>query len=187
MINVVYDACILYSAPLRDFMIHLAEEKMFCACWSNMIHEEWIRSVLRNRTDLKREHLERTRRAMDNYAENCLITGFEYLIDTLQLPDKNDRHVLAAAIHVNAKYIVTFNLVDFPKSIVTQYGIKVITPDDFICYWIRLMPEKVLMAAAKHRANLKNPPKSVEQYLATLANQHLTKTTQFLQNYLTEL
>lgn len=59
--TVVYDACILYPAPLRDLLMRLALTGLFRARWSNAIHEEWIRNLLTMRTDLNREQLEKTR------------------------------------------------------------------------------------------------------------------------------
>jgi len=35
---------------------------------------------------------------MDKATRDSLVTGYEALIDTLSLPDPDDRHVLAAAI-----------------------------------------------------------------------------------------
>ncbi len=58
---VVYDSCVLYPAPLRDFIMHLAITDLFKAKWTEHIHEEWMRNVLKNRADLKREQLERTK------------------------------------------------------------------------------------------------------------------------------
>lgn len=103
MIDVVYDACV----SLRDLLMNMAAEDVVRAHWTDEIQEEWIRNLLRNRPDLKRESLERTRRAMDETIECGLVCGYEALIETLQLPDPDDRHVLAAAIHVRAKWIIT--------------------------------------------------------------------------------
>src|SRR5438105_5007018 len=66
------------------------------------VHEEWMTALLRNRTDLSREKLERTRMLMDQHAEDALVTGYEDLIEGLHLPDPDDRHVLAAAIRGRA-------------------------------------------------------------------------------------
>jgi len=48
----IYDACVLYPAPLRDFLLRLAMTELFRARWTDRIHEEWMRSVLNNRKDL---------------------------------------------------------------------------------------------------------------------------------------
>lgn len=45
--TVVYDACVLYPAPLRDLLMHLAMADLYSAKWSDDIHNEWITSVLK--------------------------------------------------------------------------------------------------------------------------------------------
>lgn len=87
--------------------MHLALTDLYHARWTNTIHEEWIRSVLRNRSDLTRAQLERTRDLMNAHARDAMIQGFEDLIPSLTLPDPDDRHVLAAAIRGRADVIVT--------------------------------------------------------------------------------
>ncbi|WP_345685903.1 hypothetical protein [Novipirellula caenicola] len=59
--TVVYDACVLFPAPLRDLLMQLALTGLFRARWSSMIHDEWTRSVLKVRPDLTVEQLSRTR------------------------------------------------------------------------------------------------------------------------------
>ena len=63
--TVVYDACVLYPAALRDFLMHLAITNLFRARWTDMIHDEWIRNVLKDRPDLEARQLDRTRQLMD--------------------------------------------------------------------------------------------------------------------------
>jgi predicted nucleic acid-binding protein len=128
----VFDACVLYPAPLRDLLLRLALTDLFRARWTERIHEEWMRSVLEKRTDLSAEQLQRTRELMDRAVPDCLVTGYEGLIQQLDLPDPNDRHVLAAAIRCQAGVIVTYNLKDFPPSVLEAYGIDVQHPDDFV-------------------------------------------------------
>lgn len=89
-----------------------------------MIHDEWIRNVLKDRPDLEARQLDRTRQLMDANVLDCLVTGYESLIRSLSLPDEDDRHVLAAAIRCGADSIVTFNLKDFPQSALEPYGIE---------------------------------------------------------------
>src|SRR5690349_185458 len=104
---VLYDACVLYPAPLRDLLMRLALTDLFRAKWTNEIHEEWIRNVLANRSDITMEMLERTRNLMNSNVRDCLVDGYQELTQGLMLPDPNDRHVLAAAIHANCAVIVT--------------------------------------------------------------------------------
>src|SRR3954468_4203517 len=132
------DACVLYPAPVRDFLMRLALTGLFQARWTDAIHDEWTRNVLADRPDVTRESLERCRRLMDEHVPDCLVTGYEFLIPTLSLPDPDDRHVLAAAVHGGAGAIVTFNLKDFPASVLGGYHIEPVHPDEFI---VRLWDE----------------------------------------------
>lgn len=97
--TVVYDACVLYPAPLRSLLMHLALTDLFRAKWSRQIHDEWMRNLLSKRSDLTWEKLERVRELMDLHTRDAVVEGFEPLIDGLSLPDPGDRHVLACAIH----------------------------------------------------------------------------------------
>jgi predicted nucleic acid-binding protein len=156
--------------------MHLALTDLFRAKWTNQIHEEWIRNVLKQRPDLTRAQLERTRKYMDAHSLDCLIEGHETLISKLSLPDPNDRHVLAAAIHASASTIVTYNLKDFPKRSLSQYGIEVEHPDNFVSGLFEAEPERVCHAIQRLRRGLKNPPVSVDKYLITLEQQKLLRT-----------
>ena len=187
MISAVFDACVLYSASLRDFLLRLALADLFSPYWSEEIHKEWIQSLLRNRPDLKRENLERTRRAMDSHFPNSLVYGHESIVPTLQLPDPKDRHVLAVAIFTKAEYIVTLNLKDFPQSALAPYQVKAISPDNFVLRIIEYNAKTFVTTVARHRAILARPPKSVDEYLATLEKQRLPKTVAFLREYKDDL
>lgn len=94
-----------------------------------------------------------------------------------------NRHVLAAAIRCGADAIITCNLKDFPKEELSKYGIEAIHPDDFIINNIDLNIAKVLGAAARHRASLKNPPVDVDTFLDALLRQGLPQTVEILRDY----
>jgi PIN domain len=128
----LYDACVLYSAPLRDLLMQLALTGLFQARWTDQIHDEWIRNVLANRPDLAPASLARCRWLMDAHVPDCLVAGYEDLIPTLTLPDPDDRHVLAAAIHGGAGLIVTFDLGDFPAAVLGPWHVEAVHPDEFL-------------------------------------------------------
>ena len=167
--------------------MHLALTDMYRARWTDMIHDEWIRTVLSQRQDLQAEDLERTRSLMNAHVRDSLITGFEHLIPSVQLPDANDRHVFAAAIHAGASLIMTFNLKDFPSERLKPYDMTAQHPDDFISDLLDLHAAKVCEAASKHRRSLKHPPKSVDEHLDTLPKQGLTRTVDKLRDWQTAI
>lgn len=179
----LFDSCVLYQAPLRDFLMHLAITDLFRAKWTNEIHDEWIRNILKNRPDLTEERLHRTRDLMNSNIRDCLVSGYQDLIPSLNLPDANDRHVLAAAICARADVIVTYNLSDFPATILDQYGIEAQHPDEFIIHLIDLAPSVICEAVKRQRMSLRNPPQSVEELLAAYERQGLAQTVAELRVY----
>lgn len=170
----------LYPAPVRDLLLEMAAASLFRAKWSNEIHDEWMRNLLANRSELSPEKLERTRELMDAAVLDCLVEGHMDLISSLELPDPDDRHVLAAAIHCGADAIITFNLKDFPPNIAAKYQIEVLHPDDFVRFQFDFDNARVIVAAERVRRRLKNPEISAEEYLDILARQGLTKTAAVL-------
>jgi predicted nucleic acid-binding protein len=177
------DASILYPAPLRDLLLELAVADIFRAKWSDAVHEEWIGALLRTRTDLSRAQLERTRDLMNAHSRDALITGYEQLIGILDLPDPNDRHILAAAIKGRADLIVTANLKDFPAEALEPWGIEARHPDEFLVNQFHLSQPDFLQAVRTVRQRLKNPPKSVEEYLDTLRAQGLLATVKAIEPF----
>ena len=163
--------------------MHLALTGLFRAKWSATIHEEWIRNVLKARPDLRREQLERTRTLMDAHVQDCLVEGYESLTESLELPDLNDRHVFAAAIIGKADLIITFNLKDFPSTALEPYHITAQHPDRFIVGLMDTAFDEVIAAVKRHRASLKNPPKSVTDYLSIMERQGLPKSVAWLREY----
>lgn len=181
------DACALYPAALRDLLLHLAIEDLYRPKWTEEIHEEWIHNLLAARPDLRREQLERTRLLMNSHAEDSVVTGYEDLIETLDLPDPSDRHVLAAAIHAGADVIVTFNLKDFPPSALGVHDLEAVNPDDFVCQIFDGAPTEVCAAACRQRSMLVSPPKTVDEFLSTLARQGLPKAVERLRRFVDRL
>jgi predicted nucleic acid-binding protein len=182
-VTAVYDANILYSAPLRDLLIRVAQTGLVRARWTDSIHDEWIRNVLKDNPDLSVERLARTRTLMNEAIRDCLVTGYEDLIDPLTLPDPDDRHVLAAAIRAGAEVIVTYNLKDFSLETLAKFDIEALHPDDFLVGLLELAPGMVCAAVKRQRESLRNPPKTAEELLTTLESQGLTQAVARLRQF----
>ena len=181
------DANVLYPPALRDLLMWLAVVLAYEPRWTEEIHAEWMRNVLKNRPDVTPAQLARTRRLMDQVNPKCLVSGYEALVPTLTLPDEDDRHVLAAALHAGADVIVTFNLRHFPKKTLAPLGVRPLAPDAFLETLFAQNQARFLRGLRQHRASLHIPPKTVEEYLSALSAQGLTKIAARLEAHLDQL
>lgn len=179
----VYDACVLYPAPLRDLLIRLAGKGLYRAKWTAQIDEEWKRNLLENRQDLTREQLDRVSRLMAAAVPDSIVTGHETLCAGLVLPDPDDAHVLAAAIRSNAEVIVTFNLKDFPPSALAPFDVEAQHPDEFIMDLWDLDQAAVLAAATEMRRALTRSPYTPEEFIECIFKQGLPQTANALRSY----
>ena len=170
------DASVLYPVSLRHLLMRLTLTRLFQARWSAQVHEEWIRAVLRDNPGVPMARLHDLRDALDERAQDAVVTGYEHLIDSLTLPDPEDRHILAAAIVSQADVIVTRNLRDFPDAVLAPHGIEAQHPDEFIRRLLDLTPEGVIDAVRKQQASLVNPPVAMSELLALFERLGLAET-----------
>jgi hypothetical protein len=117
---------------------------------------------------------------MNDAVPDCLVINYEHFIAALELPDPDDRHVLAAAIAGHADAIVTFNLKDFPASALARYQIEAIHPDDFVLNQLELRPFEALAAVKAMRARLTRPPQTAAELIVTLERNGLPATATYL-------
>lgn len=185
--TVVYDANVLYPAQLRDFLMWVGVNKLVEAHWTESIQHEWMRNLLANRDDLTEQDLAYTRQQMERALPQACISGHSDWIEDLTLPDPDDRHVLAAAIHANADAIATINLDDFPEKRLSVYGITPIHPDELVCTLFDRCPDEVIATAADHRATLTDPEKSPDEYILDLQNGELEETATLLGEHTDQL
>ncbi|WP_276678497.1 PIN domain-containing protein [Thalassolituus oleivorans] len=181
--TVIYDANVLYPAPLRSLLVYLATTGLFRARWTEEIHHEWIRNLLIKRPDLSVAQLNSVKEQMNLAVPDSLVTGYQRITAGLTLPDPDDRHVLAAALKANAELIITANLKDFPDAALKEFNISAQHPDEFILDLLDLNQEAVLNCLKAARTHYRNPQLSVSDYLDCLQRQGLVKTTEYLSPY----
>ena len=172
---VLCDANVLYSILMTDLILSLGEAGLFRPRWTIEIHEEWIRNVLEDQPERTREEMERRRAFMDQAIDHDLIEGYERHIANLNLPDPDDRHVLAAAIEGAAEIVLTYNLRDFPAAALSNFGISALHPYVFLCRQITAEPALVMEVIEKMRVKRKRPEISQEQLLDKLARLNIPK------------
>lgn len=167
--KVILDANVLYPAPIRDLLLNIADLNLIAPKWTELIQDEWVRNLIKNRPDLSAKNLNRTIKIMNQVFPDAEIYDFEDLIDNLELPDENDRHVLAAGIKSNADAIITFNKKDFPKKYIKDFEIDILTPNELLILLNKFSPELVNQAFTNQLNSLKNPPVTKKQLIGTLA------------------
>ncbi|HTP51676.1 MAG TPA: PIN domain-containing protein [Anaeromyxobacteraceae bacterium] len=186
MFVVVYDACVLYPASLRDLLVRLAMTGLFQAKWTDQILDECFDNIVANRPDLKIESLARTRQLMNRAVPDAIVTGYDSLIAGLDLPDEEDRHVLAAAIRCGAQVIVTSNMKHFPEPILAAYDIEAQDPDTFVLHVLSLSADVVASTVIAQAATMRNPPHSPLQLVELLRKRGLITAADRLRELLSQ-
>ncbi|MGW6121559.1 PIN domain-containing protein [Nocardia sp. NPDC055165] len=178
--TVLFDANVLYGNTLRDMMIRLARAGLVQAKWTETILDEMTSNLAVKRPDIEPAKLRRLRELMIAAVPDCLVSGFEPLIEGLKLPDLDDRHVLAAAIKIGAQVIVTANLRDFPADILADWNMEAKSPDEFVLDQIAL-DDRIVWACVQQIADSRrNPPESVEDVLDALESAGLVASVSAL-------
>ena len=183
----ILDANVLYPAPVRDLLLHLASFDLYKPKWTQTIQDEWKRNLLKKRPDLKTGQLDKTILEMNKAFPDASVEQYEILIPTFDLPDIDDCHVLAAAVRCHAEVIVTSNLKHFPEKYLSEFEIEAQHPDHFITNLIDLNPEKSLEAFRQQVSFLKNPPMTASQVLDSLEKARLSITCTRLRIKMKEL
>ena len=161
------DANVLFPFRKRDILLRFNHAGLFRARWTNRILDEWTLSLLQLKPHLE-PSIRSQRSAMGEHFAEALVTGYEPLIGTLERPDADDRHVLAAAIRCGAQYIVTDNLADFPGETFARYDIEAINADGFLSATFDLYPSEALDVLRTLREAYSNPPFTPSQFVRDL-------------------
>ncbi|GGH56246.1 PIN domain-containing protein [Frigidibacter albus] len=147
----VLDACVLYPTVLREVMLGLAGRGLYTPLWSPRLLEEWARAAARlgpgQEVVARGEAVAAALRFPGASVE--FAPGADLALD---LPDADDRHVLAAAIAADADAIITLNLRDFPSWALAPKGLRAVHPDEFLLDLWRAHPAAVAAVVEAVRA-----------------------------------
>lgn len=177
------DTNILYPAGMRDIFLHISQRRLIDPKWSNDIGRELKNTFLKNRPDIALAWMEVTWKDMNRYFPNALVTDYEHLIPELQLPDPQDRHILAAAIVGACTVIVTANTRHFPVEVAQAHGLTVEHPDQFLRRLLDARPCDFCEAVRSAKAKLTKPPFTLDEYLAKREQEGLRETVAQLRQY----
>lgn len=171
---VILDANVLFPFRVRDVLLTFAHDGLFRARLTEEIMAEWTQNLLELKPSLENSIKAQVAMIRKTFDE-CFVTGHMPLIEGLEMPDKDDRHVLAAAIRCSAQVIVTENKRDFPSDILEEYDIEVLGADDMLVNTYELFPVEAARALGKVRGRYKNPRMNVSEFLLDLTRAGLPK------------
>jgi len=167
----VLDACVLYPVVLRDLLLTLAALDAFEPRWSDAIIDEMTRNVLVDRPDLEPSKFEKgVIGAMRRAFPAASVEGYEHLIHDMDNHPK-DRHVAAAAVHIGASAVVTYNVRDFDSELLRQRDIAIITPPQLVGQLVADEPSVVALALRAMAARKKRPPMTPTDVVAAVVRQ----------------
>jgi predicted nucleic acid-binding protein len=151
---------------LGDTLLRLAEDPaMYRPLWSDEILRE-VGNALENKLGLTPEQRAYRISQMSEAFPEALVPVPSCLAEPLAgIPDKNDRHVLAAAISGHANVIVTSNTKHFPTDYLAQFDILCHSADEFLIHQVHLNPYLVL---EKLNAQAINIRRQIADVLSTL-------------------
>ncbi len=176
--TVVLDTNVVYPVIIRDILFWFAYYDLYTPKWSDHIFDEWKRVMIEK--DISEEEAEKRIAKANAAFPDALVQNYKGLIDHLALPDKDDRHVLAAAIKTNANLIVTNNIKDFPEAYLQSFSLYAKTADDFLTDIIDLNQEQAVSAFKEMVLNKKNPKQDEFEVLNLLRNAGLKDTANYL-------
>ena len=168
------DANVLFPFRKRDILLRFHHAGLFQARWTERILDEWTLNLLEQKPHLERS-VRSQRHAMREHFAEAMVTGYEPLIGTLELPDADDRHVLAAAIRCGAQYIVTDNLDDFPAEVLGSFDIDAVDADGFLSRTFDLYPSEALAVLRSLQETYSNPPFTPSEFVRDLTAKGLPR------------
>ncbi len=174
----VLDTNVVYPVIIRDILFWFAYYDLYTPKWSEHIFDEWKRVMMEK--GVSEEEANKRISKTNSAFPDALVQNYKGLIDHLKLPDKDDRHVLAAAIKTNANLIVTNNIKDFPQEYLQSFGLCAKTADDFLTDIIDLNQEHAVAAFKEMVLNKKNPSQDELEVLDLLRNAGLKDTANYL-------
>lgn len=171
---VLLDANVLFPFRKRDVLLRFYHAGLFRGRWTEKIIEEWTSNLLKRRPHFE-DSIRSQQEAMRKNFPEALVDGYESLVESLQLPDADDRHVLAAAITCGAQHIVTDNLDDFPPEALEPFDLEAVEADEFLFRTFELYQSEALLVLKALRAQYENPPYTAAEFVMDLTAKGLPK------------
>lgn len=171
----VLDANVFYSMWVTDPLLSFADADLYEPVWSDRIMDEVRRHLPTIWSRATREGVDRYLSTLSRVFPNASVAGWKPLENAVELPDPDDRHVVAAAVKAHADVIVTSNLKDFPAKRLERFGLRAMSPDDFLTLLFDDDPDEAMKSMQSLVDSKRHPPCTMEEEIEHLRMLGLTK------------
>lgn len=170
----VLDTNVLVDALVRDIFLTVAHRGGYQFVWSAVIEKELRDTLLTGRFTISAGRVSRLLGLMHGVREMMYVNPVPEIV--LQLPDPDDRHIVAAALEANASTIVTFNVRHFPTSVLGPIGLRGITPEVFLDELFFAQQSHVINAIREIATRYGRPPVTPVDLMVRLASRREFRT-----------
>ncbi len=178
---VLADANILFSRTLRDYFLYAAAAGAIEIHWSQQILDE-MSCNLRKQFGFRQADTDRLEELMNAYIEYALIEVEAEDLATVQNVemDAKDRHVLAAALSVDADILLTQNTKHFPRTWMTEHGIELLNAGELLSRLAEHFPDKIQAAHQQAVRTSRKPEGEILSALESIVGESVTDTVRAL-------
>jgi predicted nucleic acid-binding protein len=142
--RVFVDTNALFPFSVMDVMLALTEDGAHEVLWTQALLAEWERVIVRAQRRSAASAAAITAAIREYFADSQVPeAAYAHLIEQMPGRDPDDRVHMAAAVAGRATAIVTWNLADFPAEDMAPRGVRVCTPDDYLCDLLDAWPREV--------------------------------------------
>lgn len=175
------DANVFVATWTLDVLLTLADQGALEPVWSEEVLNEAREAVGRvHRTRNGVRYIAAAERAFP-YA---MAEPEESDLDNVELPDPNDRHVVAAAFAGACDVVVTYNVKDFPAKALSPLGLRAMRPDDFLMEIASGDPVTATAAVRAIVSTKRRPPRTMKEEVAGLRANMLNRFADFVEQTL---
>jgi predicted nucleic acid-binding protein len=187
MTRVFVDTNVLFPFSVMDLMLTLTEDSVHEVLWTQALLAEWERVIVRAERRSAASAAAITAAIREYFGDSEVLEhAYVHLIDQMPGKDPDDRVHMAAAVAGRAAAIVTWNLADFPASELASHGVRVCTPDDYLCELFDAWPDEVLNSVVRLAGEKRRPPMTAIDLTNSLAKAGMPAVAQRLQTMLAD-
>lgn len=177
MRRVFLDANVFVVQWVLDVLLCLAERGLLDVAWSEGVVGEYVRTS----ESLGRAEMATRVSAHANHTFPCAtVKGGEELLDDVELPDEEVRHVIDAATKGFCEYIATFNTRAFPQARMAELDLAAVHPDELLMKLVEEHPLDVLEVMQGLVFSKSRPRRTFDEEVEGLRRCGLTRYARWL-------